>query len=127
MQVAITNLNNDSIKTNNDHERAKRLNHQLQQQNKSLQDNDTKQSDQINCLNVDIKSLKEAVNSLEADKQELNRVIQQKSMVSSSLNVNHGKNNENNPTIRNTRTTTTDAFTSPPAPILSPNDDPPQQ
>ena len=104
-----------------------------------MHNNQTEQDHKINSLNVEVKTLTESINSLEADKQNLSTELQHKSMVLSSLDIatNPTKDNKANKKTSNTNITTTtntlstdlktNIFTSPLTIILSPNTDQRQQ
>ena len=106
MKRTITNLSNDSKEITKKQWNAKQIIQQLQQQNKSLQYHQKNQSDAINQLNVDLKLLKKAVNSLE-DEQELNHAMQQKSKVISSLNGRQQITTDSTTTTTTSEMTTT--------------------
>ena len=128
MEITITKLNNKSTKTTMDQHESKQLIQQLQEQNRSLQEHKQEQTEQINHLNVEMKSLKESVNSLELNKHDLHKTTQQISMVISLMN--HRQRGNKTITGTNTCSTVTttnaspitNAFRSPPARVTHPTD-----
>ena len=97
----------------------------------------SKQEDTINKLNNEKNTLTEIIESLETDKQQLHRTIQQKSLTISSLSTTNTKRNTKETTTNtNTNTKITNdpdkssqhlPFTSPPAHIIPPQSDPQKQ
>ena len=110
LERTITGLNNEAAQINNDQREAKKLNVHIHQQNDSLQECKSNHEDTINQLNTEISSLTEIINSLEADEQQVNRRIQQKSIAISSMNATNNEQRPNNGDNTNITTNTIDSI-----------------
>ena len=69
------------MKLNENQNGNKKTTENLQNQNESLKKQNEEQKDNLDRLDMELKTLKVTFNPLEMDKEALNRTIQQKSMV----------------------------------------------